>query len=206
MWEYRQGVRTAECLGGGGRGAPSFDINGILESFPFPASLTNVAGHFVAANRAFCSVYDLTKDEVIGKTPWLVAAAAFSPALSEAIQADTQDGGWGGPVPNQDRRGHRMDMYLITRRLVVAEGERFLGLACARGQEDGLMRGMMDLVCRTVTTLSPPAGLTAREQEVLALMTKGYSQKEAAYFLGIAPSTVRALLVRIRVKQRAQYG
>ena len=47
---------------------------------------------------------------------------------------------------------------------------------------------------------SGPAGLTAREVEVLVLIATGASAKQVAYFLGIAPKTASAHIERIYMK------
>ena len=47
-------------------------------------------------------------------------------------------------------------------------------------------------------------GLTPREQEVLELVARGYSAKEIAGEIGIAPRTVEGHIDTVRLKMRAR--
>ncbi len=47
-------------------------------------------------------------------------------------------------------------------------------------------------------------GLTRREQEVLELVARGYSAKEIAGEIGIAPRTVEGHIDTVRLKMRAR--
>ncbi len=55
---------------------------------------------------------------------------------------------------------------------------------------------------------SLPAGLSAREMEVLALIVKGYGNKQIAYELGIAEHTVKnhvkSILNKLGAEDRTQ--
>jgi DNA-binding CsgD family transcriptional regulator len=49
-----------------------------------------------------------------------------------------------------------------------------------------------------------PSALTSREREILHLVAQGYSAKETAYEVGIAPRTVERHIENVRHKLRAR--
>ena len=61
---------------------------------------------------------------------------------------------------------------------------------------------------RTLATRTPDSNLSAREREVLALVSKGKSNKEIAADLGISEATVKChvsvILARLKVSDRTQ--
>jgi DNA-binding NarL/FixJ family response regulator len=63
-------------------------------------------------------------------------------------------------------------------------------------------------VAAALESSSLPAGLSAREAEVLALIVKGYGNKQIAYALGIAEHTVKnhvkSILSKLSVDDRTQ--
>jgi hypothetical protein len=174
----------------------------LLTSFSFPACFTNENGHFTAVNEAFLKTYRFPLHEILGQTPWVIAAKHFPTLLSDEIQHSTANGGWSGRVLNHDSSGDEISIYLITKKLNTQRGVRQLGLACLQGQEEGLMRAMADHLCSALSTLEPPTYLSPREQEATLLLKQGHSQKEIAWQMKLACSTVRVLLTRIRAKQR----
>lgn len=173
----------------------------LLEEIAFPASFTDEEGRFIAVNTSFLSTYRLPIHEVIGQTPWLIASKQFPQALSDEISNATANRGWLGRVPNQDRTNRELDMFLVTRRLQTKSGVLQLGVACPTGNEDALLNSLLDVFCSAVGTVEPPTKLSQREQQAALLLAKGLSQKEIAWKMNLAPSTVRVLLSRVRAKQ-----
>ena len=53
-------------------------------------------------------------------------------------------------------------------------------------------------------SIAGPRGLTNREQQVLELVADGYSAKQIASRIGIAPRTVEGHIETVRLKMRAR--
>ena len=176
-------------------------LTSLLDGIPFPVSLTDKTGCFVAVNDAFLKIHNLPAYEVLGQTPSLIAAKYFPQQLPDEIQHSTTGAGWSGRVRNRSREGREFTMYLLTRRLQTQHGERQLAVACPLGEENALLNVITDFLCSLIAW-EPPSNLSPREQEAVGLFGQGNSQKEIAWRMHLAPSTVRVLLSRIRAKQK----
>ena len=173
----------------------------LLDGIPFPVSLTDETGCFVAVNNAFLKIHNLPAYDVLGQTPSLIAAKYFPQQLPDEIQHSTDGVGWSGRVRSRNREGHEFSMYLLTRRLQTRHGERQLGMACPLGEENALLNVITDFLCSLIAW-NAPSNLSPREQAVVDLFSQGNSQKEIAWRMNLAPSTVRVLLSRIRTKRK----
>jgi DNA-binding CsgD family transcriptional regulator len=80
------------------------------------------------------------------------------------------------------------------------------GLVSARWSlTDGFAHGRRYVVVRANQVLTPDvASLAERERQVIALASMGHTNKEVAYELGLAQSTVRVLMARAADKLGAQ--
>lgn len=158
--------------------------------------------------------------------PWTYGSAAIwldrleepvdrSDALPEPF-AREEAGDWQGAAAEWDRLGRPYDAAMA--RLVstdeagLREALRIFDDLGARAAATAARRKMKELGVRAIprgprpATLAAPAGLTAREQEVLALLSQGLADREISRRLFISERTVHhhvsAVLSKIGVSSR----
>jgi DNA-binding CsgD family transcriptional regulator len=142
-------------------------------------------------------------------------AAAGLPLLGRPVAWDDADFAVlrsnGGPAVLADSKQERtVDTRITTEALTaLAAATRAAAVAAERALS------VAEVLDETLARLSQPGGnepvgvgLSGREQEVLALVAKGYSNKAIAEALFISPNTVKthvaSLLTKLRVDSRVQ--
>ena len=111
----------------------------------------------------------------------------FSPTYSQLI--DAGEAYQAMTAPGADTQSSR------------SEAARKLRAAARAGRLDsGAVELVLGAVGHRPRRQSGPAGLTAREVEVLVLIATGASAKQVAYALGITPKTAKTHIERIYVK------
>lgn len=182
------------------------NVAALLREIPFAACYTNSKHEFVGVNDAFCRIYRLSAHELIGKTPWVIAAGDFPEELANDIRkAVSETGWWSGPVSNRRSDGRRLGLHLFALRLGwrkqhATDGELRLGIAVKEEERDTLLRFSMNLNAMLLGAPQPEISdsLTRREREVRGLAAAGMKSKEIAAVLNIADSTVRVHLAAMR--------
>jgi PAS domain S-box-containing protein len=190
------------------------NVAALLREIPFAACYTNSSHEFVGVNDAFCRIYRLSAHELIGKTPWVIAAGDFSEELAKEIRKTvTETGWWSGPVSNRRSDGRRLGLHLFALRLGwrkqhATAGDLRLGIAVKEEERDTLLRFSMNLNAVLLGAQQPDVSdsLTRREREVRGLAAAGMKSKEIAALLDISDSTVRVHLAALRRATTARVG
>lgn len=175
----------------------------ILHYIPFSACITNSAHEFVAVNEAFCRLYRLRPDEVLGKTPWIVATSDFSRELSKQISDSVGvRGWWSGRITNRRSDGERLKLHLAALKVPPSPKsapqieELRLGVVVRPEETETLLNFSLGLNVELAAKQDGQheSRLTERQAEVMRLTRAGLKMKEVAAVLGIAPSTARVHL------------
>jgi PAS domain S-box-containing protein len=85
----------------------------ILETLPSPVIIKDRSLAYIAANRAFCAIYDVNADGVLGRTVWDLADAENAERIERSDRAVLETG---EPfrVPEHVIRADGSDLYIIT--------------------------------------------------------------------------------------------
>ena len=184
----------------------------LLSGFVHPVSLTNRLNRFVFVNRAFEKFYGYDSEDVIGLTPWLL----LPPQSSESQRTrflqvlEEPTGCWEGKITNLKSDGTKLHVYLIAFPLVpppLRKPALYLGISNDESRKDVLLRDFtrhFSVYCMQLHALSLPTRLHSksfrkgdRMREIVRLTQMGYSTKEVAHFMDIAPNTVAQVKWRL---------
>lgn len=109
-----------------------------VESAGEMISVTDLDNRFTFVNAAFLSTYGYSLDEVIGRTPEILASKSASSELLEDIFRDSQRGGWQGELRNCRKDGREISISLTTAVIRSGDGEAFGLLGVARDITESL--------------------------------------------------------------------
>jgi PAS domain S-box-containing protein len=98
-----------------------------MESTSEPICITDLNDRFIFVNRAFENSYGYTREEIMGKTPELLASPNNPSLLLKEILDTTRAGGWRGEVMDRRKDGTEFPVFLSTSE-IRDNGGRVLGL------------------------------------------------------------------------------
>jgi DNA-binding CsgD family transcriptional regulator len=179
-------------------------VGDLLQAIPFASCCSNAVNEFVAVNESFCLLYRMRPHDLIGRTPWVLAASCFPEALSAEIQRRvTTEGWWNGAVSNRRADGAALGLHLFALRLqavVPGEGDGSLGIVVPESYRENLLHFSLSLNATLLTRVAGAGAIhqTPRERQVAELAASGMTSKEIAAHLGISASTVRVHLAAAR--------
>jgi PAS domain S-box-containing protein len=87
----------------------------ILETLPSPVVIKDRNLIYIAANKAFCTIYNANADGILGRTVWDLADAENAERIERADRAALETGE-AHSVPEHVIRADGSDLYIITRR------------------------------------------------------------------------------------------
>jgi DNA-binding CsgD family transcriptional regulator len=189
-------------------GAGAVSVPWLTQARAVRAELLWVAGQSDEARKEAAEAYD----QALGRTdPWRLGSVAIwasrlgarldLPANLPEPYALEIAGDWHGAAASWERLGRRYDAALTRIFSCTDDGELRASLALlddlgARATAAAARRRMKELGMTSIprgprtATRATPAGLTAREQEVLALLSEGLQDKEISQRLFISERTV----------------
>lgn len=87
----------------------------IYDNQNIPVTILDANGKFTYVNQAWCDWFGYTKDEVIGKTPRIIASGLHTPEFYKVMQVAINDpfvGVWQGHVTNKHKDGSLVPVVL----------------------------------------------------------------------------------------------
>ncbi|MFO7446328.1 MAG: PAS domain S-box protein [Ignavibacteriaceae bacterium] len=103
-----------------------------IESTSEIISLTDVDNRFIFINKAFLDTYGYTEEEVLGKTPFIVASEKNPPDTTANILTSTREGNWSGVLFNKKKNGNEFLISLNTSRVYDNQGNTLALVGIAR--------------------------------------------------------------------------
>ncbi|MFM7749744.1 MAG: PAS domain S-box protein [Opitutaceae bacterium] len=190
-------------------------LGNLLEEFPYSATVANRDNVLVYVNRAFTQVYGWEEREILNLTPRLLVRRDFPEVqLREIRQAiSTAPTGWCGQLENVTKSGKKFLARVWAARIrpnADLPCLYYIGLTVPA--ESGL-RPKEELTSRLAGALlqqqsarpSAPDRIS-RSQQIDNLRSLGYTTKEIAQLLGVAPNSINVALHRERQRAGGNHG
>lgn len=176
----------------------------LIDSFPYPAALTNSRHRFLYINPAFERFYGKKLEEMVGISPWvLMPRTQDSVPIAQMRKAlNSRTAMWAGSLTNVDASGKAVRIHLVAFGLRGGRsGPPVAYLSMVAPEADGptllpaLAQHLGENWLRQAATMKTELpisqdGRGERQEEIMRLTRMGYSTKEIATFMGIATSTV----------------
>lgn len=178
----------------------------LIERIPFPASLTDSRNRFVAINSAHEKLYGWSIGELEGDKPDRLLSPDVDRKLLRDVFAESGKEGWRGRLRNVNRAGKEFEIVLHTRPVWLGNQKLKLGVICLPGQEEALVRSLLELAWMGTIETSrvkvplPLDQLTTRELEVFGLLGRGLRTAEIADQMDVSFNTARVYVAAIRRK------
>jgi PAS domain S-box-containing protein len=160
-----------------------------------PICITDLDDHFVFVNRAFQNAYGYTREEIMGKTPELLASPNNPPLLLREILDTTRAGGWRGEVIDRRKDGTDFPVFLSTSLIRDSMGHVIGLMGVAQDiTERRRAEEQLRLLANAVQSTQECISITDRENRFTFVNrafveTFGYSEQEA---LGKVPGFLYA--------------
>jgi PAS domain S-box-containing protein len=187
----------------------------VLEDFPHPTTVANGQNLLIHVNPAFTSFYGWSEPEILGLTPRLLVDRSFPEQELRKIKRriSTAPTSWCGTLENITKEGKRLLVRLWTLRLRPEPGLPrlfHLGVTVPASSdlrpEDELTARLAGAVLAERRLPQPGTKRLSRVQQIRNFRTLGYSTKEIADILGVAPNSINVALHRERVRTERQDG
>lgn len=190
-------------------------LGNLLEEFPYPATVANRDNALVYVNRAFTRVYGWEEREILNLTPRLLVRRDFPEAqLREIRQAiSAAPTGWCGQLENVTKSGKKFLARVWAARIRPNADLPCLYYIGLTVPADSGLRPEEELTSRLAGTLlqqknsrqTAPERLS-RSQQIENFRSLGYTTKEIAQVLGVAPNTINVALHRERQRAGGNSG
>lgn len=187
----------------------------VLEDFPHPATVAKGHNLLVHVNPAFTAVYGWTEREVLGLTPRLLMGRSFPEKELRVIKRSISSAptSWCGTLENITKEGRKLLVRLWTLRLRPEPGLPrlyYLGVTVPASSdfrpEDELVARLAGAVLAERSHPQAGAERLSRVQQIRNFRELGYSTKEIADILGVAPNSINVALHRERMRAEGRNG
>ena len=190
-------------------------LGNLLEEFPYSATVANRDNVLVYVNRAFTEVYGWEEREILNLTPRLLVRRDFPEVqLREIRQAiSSAPTGWCGQLENVTKSGKKFLARVWAARIrpnADLPCLYYIGLTVPaesglRPEEELTSRLAGTLLQQKTSRQTAPERLS-RSQQIENLRSLGYTTKEIAQVLGVAPNSINVALHRQRQRAGGNHG
>lgn len=190
-------------------------LGNLLEEFPYAATVANRDNTLVYVNRAFTELYGWQEREILSLTPRVLARRDFPDMQLRKIRQAiyTAPSGWCGELENITRTGKTFLARLWAARIRPDPSLPCLYYVGLTVPADSGLRPEEELTSRLAGALlrekhakPAPAEILSRSEMIDNLRSLGYSTKEIAQVLGVAPNTINVALHRERRRAGGNNG
>jgi PAS domain S-box-containing protein len=187
----------------------------VLDDLPYAATIANADNLLVYVNPAFTSLYGWHEPEILGLTPRFLVDRTFPGKDLAQIKREIAgaSGSWCGNIENVSKAGRKLLIRLWTMRIrpehtlpcLYHLGLTAPAAANVRPEEDFASRLAGSLLAERRDD-GPATDHLPRSEQIENFRALGYSTKDIAQILGVAPNTINVALHRERKRAAAGRG